>query len=205
LGRPLASPRTFYSLLLWAAFTASLVPVAAQPVLRFAAQAVENFDAAVMGGSFLSVLLLFSVPITLLGCVSPFAIRLALTDSRQAGRVSGQMYAISTLGSIVGTFAPTLWLIPLIGTRRSFLVFSGVLMLVALVGLWRVDRRRALLSLWMPAATLVLSLIVLSGPLKPTAGLLSEQGVGLQLYPGRPARRYALSAAQRGPGHPLDL
>jgi spermidine synthase len=48
-------------------------------------------------------------------------------------------------------------------------------MLVALVGLWRVDRRRALLSLWMPAATLVLSLIVLSGPLKPTAGLLTEQ------------------------------
>src|SRR5258706_12822753 len=40
-----ASPRTFYSLLLWAAFTASLVPVAAQPVLRFAAQAVENFNA----------------------------------------------------------------------------------------------------------------------------------------------------------------
>jgi spermidine synthase len=170
-----ASPRTFYSLLLWAAFTASLVPIAAQPVLRFAAQAVENFDAAVMGGSFLSVLLLFSVPITLLGCVSPFAIRLALTDSRQAGRISGQMYAISTLGSIVGTFAPTLWLIPLIGTRRSFLVFSGVLMLVALVGLWRVDRRRALLYLWMPAATLVLAVIVLSGPLKPTAGLLTEQ------------------------------
>ncbi|MEP7355603.1 MAG: fused MFS/spermidine synthase [Anaerolineales bacterium] len=170
-----ASPRTFYSLLLWAGFTASLVPVVAQPVLRFAAQAVESFNAAVMGGSFLSVLLLFSVPITLLGCVSPFAIRLALTDSRQAGRVSGQMYAISTLGSIVGTFAPTLWLIPLIGTQRSFLVFSGVLMLVALVGLWRVDRRRALISLWMPAATLILAAIVLSGPLKPTAGLLTER------------------------------
>ena len=101
------NPRTFYSLLAWAAFAACLVPLVAQPVLRLAAQAVANLDAAVMGGSFLSVLVLFAVPVTLLGCVSPFAIRLALTDSRKAGQVSGRMYAISTLGSIVGTVEPT--------------------------------------------------------------------------------------------------
>src|SRR5829696_212486 len=91
-------PRTFFTLLTWAAFTAGLVPLVARPVLRFAAQAVSNFDAAVMGGSFFAVLVLFSVPITLLGCVSPFAIRLTLTDSRHAGQVAGQLYAISTLG-----------------------------------------------------------------------------------------------------------
>src|SRR5712691_4710335 len=56
------NPGTFYSLLAWAAFTACLVPLVAQPVLRLAARAVENFDAAVMGGSFLSVLVLFAVP-----------------------------------------------------------------------------------------------------------------------------------------------
>jgi spermidine synthase len=167
--------RTFYSLLAWASFTACLVPLVAQPVLRFAAKAVENFDAAVMGGSFLSVLVLFAVPVTLLGCVSPFAIRLALTDSRHAGQVSGRMYAISTLGSIVGTFAPTLWLVPTIGTQRSFLLFGGVLMLVALIGLWFVDRRRALLLLWMPVAIAILAVVSLAGPLKPTAGLVLER------------------------------
>jgi hypothetical protein len=48
-------PRTFYSLLTWAAFTAGLVPLAARPVLLLAARAVQDFNAAVMGGSFVSV------------------------------------------------------------------------------------------------------------------------------------------------------
>lgn len=169
------NPVTFFALLSWAAFTSGLAPLVARPVLTFAAQAMEAFNAPVIGGSFLSVLVLFSVPITLLGCVSPFAIRLALTDSRHAGQVSGRMYAISTIGSIVGTFAPTLWLIPTIGTLRTFMLFAGLLMLVALGGLWQVDRRRALLSLWMPLVVAVLAFFTISGSLKPTAGLLEER------------------------------
>jgi spermidine synthase len=168
------SPRTFYQLLIWAAFTSGIVPLAARPVLQFAAEAVANFDAAVMGGSFFSVLILFSIPVTLLGCVSPFAIRLAMTDPARAGQVSGQMYAISTLGSIVGTFAPVLWLIPTFGTMRTFLLFAGLLLIVALIGLWRVSGRTALFSLWMPLLLGVLSAFSLSGPLKPTEGLLTE-------------------------------
>ncbi len=167
-------PVTFYSLLAWAGFVAGLVPLAARPVLRLAAGAVAELDAAVMAGSFFSVLVLFAVPVTLLGCVSPFAIRLALTDSRQAGRVSGQIYAISTLGSIVGTFLPVLWLIPAIGTMRTFLVFAGLLLAVALVGLVRAAPRRALALAWMPVALAVLAALTLAGSLKPTAGLIYE-------------------------------
>jgi spermidine synthase len=169
------NPRAFYQLLAWAAFMAGLVPLVARPVLRFAAQAVANFDAPVMGGSFFAVLILFSIPVTLLGCVSPFAIRLALTDPAEAGRVSGRMYAISTLGSIVGTFTPVLWLIPTLGTVRTFLAFAGVLLLVALIGLWRAGgRRQALFLLWMPLLLGGLAVFTLSGPFKPIAGLLYE-------------------------------
>jgi len=168
------NPRTFYQLLAWAAFTAGLVPLVARPVLRFAAEAVANFDAAVMGGSFFSVLVLFSIPVTLLGCVSPFAIRLAITDPAQAGRVSGQVYAISTLGSIVGTFLPVLWLIPTIGTIRTFLLFASLLLVVALVGLWRASRSRALIVLLMPLTLGALAAATLSGYLKPTEGLIYE-------------------------------
>src|SRR3989337_1577553 len=76
---------TFYRLLAWGAFFAGIVPLVARPVLRLAASSVESLDATVMLGSFLGVLVLFSVPVTLLGCVSPFAIRLALRQTDQAG------------------------------------------------------------------------------------------------------------------------
>ncbi len=168
-------PRTFYQLLAWAGFTAGLVPLASRPVLLFAARAVENLDAAVMGGSFLSVLILFSAPVILLGCVSPFAIRMALTDSRHAGQVAGQMYALSTLGSILGTFAPALWLIPTIGTLRTILAFAGLLLAVGLLGVGLADRRRLLWLLWMPLLLALLAALVLSGPIKPVAGLIYEK------------------------------
>ena len=58
-------------------------------------------------------------------------------DSRQAGRISGQIYAISTLGSFIGTFLPVLVLIPVVGTTLTFLTFSLFLTLVALIGVWK--------------------------------------------------------------------
>jgi spermidine synthase len=85
------------------------------------------------------------------------------------------MYALSTLGSIVGTFTPVLWLIPTIGTLRTFLAFAGTLLLVALVGLWRTaPQPRVLTALWMPLLLGLLALTTLSGPFKPTDGLIYE-------------------------------
>lgn len=167
-------PDRFYRILAWGAFTAGLIPVVARPVLRQAAAAVERLDAAVMLGSFLAVLVLFSVPVTLLACVSPFAIRLAIRGREEAGRVAGRVYALSTLGSILGTFLPVLVLIPWLGTARTFLLFSLVLLLVAILGLAMVDRRAALWHLWMPIAVLALGWLTLSGPLKQSAGQIYE-------------------------------
>src|SRR5690606_16316484 len=141
---------TFYRLILWGAFTAGLVPVVARPVLQLAARAVLSVNAAAMAGSFAVTLILFAVPVTLLGTVSPFAIRLAIEDTASAGRVSGRMYAISTVGSIVGTFLPVLLLIPTIGTSFTFLLFAGLLMLVAFAGLAMLGWRRVVVYLWMP-------------------------------------------------------
>ena len=169
--------RTFYGLLVVAAFLAGLVPLVARPVLRFAADAMATLDAAVVGGSFLAVLILFSAPVTLLGCASPFAIRLAITDPAQAGQVSGRIYAISTLGSLVGTFAPVLVFIPWIGTTRTFLVFAGLLFLVAWLGLLAADRRRALWALLLPAVVAGAAWFTLSGSLRPVEGLIPASEV----------------------------
>ncbi|MCK5634754.1 MAG: fused MFS/spermidine synthase, partial [Anaerolineales bacterium] len=79
-------PTPFYRLILWASFTAGLVPIISRPVLLRAAMAVEHLETGLMLGSFLSILVLFSVPITLLGTISPYAIRLSIEDTDHAGR-----------------------------------------------------------------------------------------------------------------------
>ncbi|MBZ0279619.1 MAG: fused MFS/spermidine synthase [Anaerolineae bacterium] len=166
--------RTFYRILLWGAFLSALVPLIARPVLVTAATAVAGADAGVALGSFVSVLLLFSVPITLLGCASPFAIRLAVGNTgnvKDAGKTAGRIYAISTIGSLIGTFAPTLFLIPELGTIRTFLLFAGILYLIAFIGLWREQGVSALRWLWMPLVIGIIALLVLNGPLRqPVAG-----------------------------------
>jgi MFS family permease len=175
-------PQTMYTVLLWGAFTAGLIPLAARPVLRLAANAFDLLQVGVLVGSFISVLVLFILPITLLGTISPFAIRLAIDDPRKAGTISGRIYAISTLGSFIGTFLPTLVLTPLIGTTYTFLVFSGLLTLVAMGGLWKTAGWRATLRwVWMPLVLVLIALYGLRGPLKSTTG---------QIYEGESAYNY---------------
>lgn len=159
-------PRAMFRIMIWAAFLSALVPLIARPVLSAAASAVLDADAALGLGSFIAVLILFAVPITLLGTVSPFAIRLAIQDARDAGRISGQIYAISTLGSLLGTFLPTLLIIPEVGTFGTFMIFSGVLFLVAWIGLLRQSGPRALIWWIMPVIIALLAWAVLYGPLR---------------------------------------
>jgi len=163
------SPRlsTLFKIIIWGAFLSALIPLAARPVLTAAATAVAGAEAALALGSFFAVLILFSIPVTLLGCVSPFAIRLAVHDLQEAGKVSGRIYAISTLGSLIGTFLPTLFLIPELGTMLTFLLFAGILFLVGFVGLWRQNRRAATRWLWMPILIVILAYLVVNGPLRP--------------------------------------
>ncbi len=175
-------PQTLFSVLAWGAFLAGFVPLVARPVLRLAADAFDQLQVGVLFGSFTAVLVLFSVPVTLLGMISPFAIRLAISDPQSAGRVSGRIYAISTLGSFVGTFLPVLVFIPLIGTTWTFFAFSEFLLLVAVVGMWRSAGWRQTLRLgWMPVVLLVLAVLFASRPIKSTVG---------QIYEGESAYNY---------------
>jgi MFS family permease len=168
--------QTMYIVLAWGGFTAGLVPFIARPVLRMAANAFDQLQVGILLGSFTTVLILFIVPVTLLGTISPFAIRLAIVDSRQAGRISGQIYATSTLGSFIGTFLPVLVLIPLVGTTLTFLIFSLFLTLVALIGIWKAAGwKRVLVWIWMPIVLCGLGFILGKGPIKKTAGEIYER------------------------------
>jgi spermidine synthase len=167
--------RTMYTIMAWGAFLSGLVPLVSRPVLRFAADAFDQLQVGILFGSFTAVLVLFSLPVTLLGTISPFAIRLAIRDPRQAGSLSGRIYAVSTLGSFIGTFLPVLIMIPLVGTTWTFLVFSSFLLIVALVGLGvSSDWRRVLSLAWMPVLLAVLALLVANRPIKSSPGQIFE-------------------------------
>jgi spermidine synthase len=183
-------PAALYRVLAWGAFTLGLVPYIAGPVLRAAASAFESLQVGILGASFIAVLILFAVPVTLLGTISPFAIRLSVHDTSHAGQTSGEIYAISTLGSFIGTFLPTLVTIPAIGTKNTFLVFSLLLLFVALAGLGRFANRREMLThLWMPVVIAIVAALSSGQALKSNTG---------QIYETESAYNYIQVAEQNG-------
>src|SRR3954464_13546170 len=121
----------------------ALVPFAAHPLLDLGVRGLDQGSAGAFVGSLLGVLVLVAVPVLLLGAVSPYAIRLAVTTVEEAGTVAGRLYAVSTAGSLLGTLLSALVLIPLVGTRRTFLIFAFAISLVAVAGL-RPARRYSL-------------------------------------------------------------
>ena len=113
-----------YRLTAWAGLLTGVIPFISAPIMQYATIGLRDISASVFVGSLVGVILLLSVPMVLLGCVSPFAIRLQTKTVESSGNTAGAIYALSTLGSILGTFLPVLVLIPTIGTRNTFLVFS---------------------------------------------------------------------------------
>ena len=130
--------RVLFQITAWAALIIGLIPFVARPVLLWSMRGFAEYNLGILAGSLLGVVVLFSVPVTLLGCVSPFAIRLSLEERsvETSGNVAGGLYALSTIGSLIGTFLPVLILIPNIGTRNTFLLFSFTLVAISLVGLF---------------------------------------------------------------------
>ena len=119
------------AIVLAAAVLLALVPFVADPFLRLSVKALGALSVGGFLGSLAAVLVLVAVPVMLLGCVAPYANRLAVGRVAETGTVTGGLYAISTAGSLVGTFVSALLLIPLIGTHRTFLVFALALAAVA--------------------------------------------------------------------------
>jgi predicted membrane-bound spermidine synthase len=129
------SARPLFLLMLVTACLTALIPFIAPALLGALRSMLESIDWKLivisLGGSFI----LFFIPFTLLGMVSPWLVRLSNRSVEQTGRTAGSLYALSTLGSLVGTFLPTLLTVPLIGTKRSILLFSTLLSIVAAIGL----------------------------------------------------------------------
>ncbi len=154
-------------IVLVAAVFVAAIPFLARPFLDFTVEGLDEASAGAVIGSFLAVLLLCAPPVVLLGMVSPFAIRLAVASIETAGAVAGRLYALSTAGSLLGTFLPALVLIPAVGTQRTFLVVAALL---ALSSSFLLGARYLVV-----AAGLAALVAVPPGAVKAHAGLLHEE------------------------------
>lgn len=126
------------------------VPYFAYPVMKalLAITPKRSPFAQIFIGSGLITTVLFGLPLIVLGMVSPFLIKLyASAPDSKVGVAAGSISALSTAGSIIGTFLPTLWLIPQFGTRRTIIVFACLLIVLAASGLASRNPKLACLGL----------------------------------------------------------
>jgi spermidine synthase len=125
------------TLVLVAALAVCAIPFVADPFLDISVDALDNVSAGAFIGSLVAVSVLVAPPLMLLGAASPYAIRLAVERVEESGTVAGRMYAISTIGSLAGVWTSALLLVPLVGTRRTFLIFGLACAMVAVTGIAR--------------------------------------------------------------------
>src|SRR5436305_2944631 len=129
-----------YQITAWAGLWIGVIPLVSYPILLASQQGFKALSLGLVAGTLLAVVLMFAVPVILLGCVSPFAIRLLLKNVETGGNTAGRVYALSTAGSILGTFLPVFWFIPTYGTRPTLEGFGLALVGISIAGLW--PRRR---------------------------------------------------------------
>lgn len=169
------SMRVLCGLTAAAALATGLIPFLSRPVLDWSVRGLDTENAGIFYSSLLAVILLFSAPVTLLGFVAPFAVRLSVDRVGTSGRSAGSLYALSTAGSILGAFLPVLLLIPRWGVRATLLIMAVALLLASFLGLGK--RWRLITSV--PGALLLVPLLLPQlaplGALKPQHGLIYER------------------------------
>jgi len=156
-------------LLMGAGILTSLIPLFFQFYTKLAAVNF-SFLTFLLAGSFLAMVLLFFLPVFLLGMISPFAIRIAISDVQSSGKTAGSLYAFSTLGSIVGTFLSAFILIPFWGTKET-IYLSALILLV--FSAWGLKKKPAFFLLML--IPIALYFVTKGDNIKPVAGLIYEK------------------------------
>lgn len=145
-----ADPDRLYKRILVAALWIAAIPVAGKYIVVAISGILimtvnHNF---LIIAAFLSCMIIFVFPLFLLGTVTPSLAKYTMGSLEDSGKIVGTLGACNTVGSIIGTFVPTFVTIPAVGTAVTFLLFSGILLVLTLLyflsgGKWK---KRCLLS-----------------------------------------------------------
>lgn len=133
LGGRIADKRPDVKILAFAIFLAggsvSLTILFKDIILPIIASATVGLQIKSVAAS----LLLFAPASVLLGFVTPFAVKLKMSSLEDSGKTVGRLYALSTIGSIVGTFTAGFYLIPFVGSVRTLYLIAGMLFVVSIL------------------------------------------------------------------------
>jgi spermidine synthase len=114
LADRIPAPPLLISVLVLGGFATLLVPVVDEPVLR----AIVEWNPGPRLNPLFAAIALFGVPSLILATATPIAVRLRARSVASVGSTAGRLFAVSTAGSIAGTFVTAFWLIPEMGTNQ---------------------------------------------------------------------------------------
>lgn len=160
LSKSGAGEKKLFGIALAAAAISGATPYIAMPVMILTSKYAMT-GAGLLPGVLATSVAALGAPLVMLGCVLPLATGILSRGADDAGAVAGRLYAVSTIGSILGVFLPVLVTLPTIGTRLTFAVFSVALAVAAAAGLGRAVWFAALL-VFVPYAALARAI-----PIKP--------------------------------------
>ncbi|HUI46782.1 MAG TPA: fused MFS/spermidine synthase [Nitrospirota bacterium] len=121
------SPAYLYTIIFLAGIVIYCIPILKKPVFELTVPLGLRF------GALTASALLFGVPHFLLGCVSPYIIRIAAKEMQKLGRTVGLFYAVSTIGSFFGTILTGFFLISFFKVNQIFAIISLILILLSVI------------------------------------------------------------------------
>lgn len=122
----------YYAIVLSAIYL-TVIRILQEPIL-------ENFQSYLIYGALFSSVIFFGLPMVLLSTVSPFFVKL-LSMEENVGKTAGNIFSVSTIGSIVGSFLVTFFLIPEIGSALTFTLSIAILFILGVLGLALISKR----------------------------------------------------------------
>lgn len=129
------NPDKLYGRMILAAIWIALIPVVGKYII-IGISAVMIFSINsnfLVWAAFAACMIVFVFPLFLLGTVTPSLVKYTVDDLGDSGKTVGMLNASNTIGSIIGTFVPTFVTIPAVGTSVTFLIFAGILLILALL------------------------------------------------------------------------
>ena len=144
------NPDKLYGRIIIAAIWLALIPVFGR-YLILGISAVLIFTVSnnfLIIAAFAACMIIFVFPLFLLGTVTPSLVKYTVNRLEDSGKTVGYLNAFNTIGSIIGTFVPTFMTIPAVGTSVTFLIFSGIMLGLAVLyfGVCRVRSIKAIVG-----------------------------------------------------------